>query len=478
MSFLAPLALLVLVCPQGSSPSPAAQGGNTPGGDKALLNTAERAGLHEKFVQYIDADENYVRATGLRDREKAGRKLEKAKEAFDSEWDRLGKKGNLMGSMGDLRAIFDNCFLHKRPSFSYGQLRRETSKEDGSEFSFFLPKSYNPDKPTRTIIVVPGTTTPDGTAWTKSADWFAATWDKSASQNDSIFQVCSPPEKVELDPVPDYSRDGAEADEDTRNRVIFTGLAHLMGNFNVDRSRVFLDFGRGGCGFGLRFLTMFPDRFAGVVLRAPVAVDDIRLGTLHGMPILLLKTAATAQVVDALEKQLAEVSPGTIKVIDTTDEYPHRASTEAIEAWMAEQKRNMTPSKVVIEPNHDRFNRAYWASIEVATPLLAAAPDAKPRLEVEADRSTNRIVVKAQSVESFVLYLNDDLVDLDKDFTVVVNDKAVVEKKIRSFKQLYDGMIVRRDWEYLFPVMYRSTVPKPAADGDKKDTGGDKPEKK
>ncbi|MEO6597764.1 MAG: hypothetical protein ABIP94_23715 [Planctomycetota bacterium] len=470
MSFLASFALLAVVFPQGT---PAGQQGGTasPPAEKALLSASERASLRDKFVKYIDADENYVRATGLRDREKAGRTLEKAKEAFDTEWDKYGKKGNLLGAMADLRAIFDNCFLHKRPSFSFGQLRRETVKEEGTEFSFFLPKSYNPDKPTRTIVVVPGTTAPGVTAWTKSSDYFAAVWEKSAASGDSIFQVCSPPGELELDPVPDFSRESAESEEDKRNRVIFTGLAHLMGNFNVDRPRVFLDFGRGSCGFGLRFLTMFPDRFAGVILREPVAVDDIRLGTLHGMSVLMLKTTATAKVVDALEKQLTEVSPGTIKVIDATDEYPHKGSTEAIEAWMAEQKRNMTPTKIVIEPNHDRFNRAYWASIDTATPLLTASPDAKPRLEVEANRNDNRIVVKAQGIESFVLFLNDDLVDLDKDFTVVVNDKAVVEKKIRTFRQLYDGMIVRRDWDYLFPVMYRSTVPKPAAQN------GDKPEK-
>ena len=40
--------------------------------------------------------------------------------------------------------------------------------------------------------------------------------------------------------------------------------------------------------------------------------------------------------------------------------------------------------------------------------------------------------MKARGVESFTLLLNDDLVDLDKEFTVVVNDKAVTEKRTRG----------------------------------------------
>jgi hypothetical protein len=131
---------------------------------------------------------------------------------------------------------------------------------------------------------------------------------------------------------------------------------------------------------------------------------------------------------------------------------------------MAEQKRNMTPKKVVIEPNHDRFKRAYWVTVDRADPLLGTPAETRPRIEVEADRATNRIVVKSRGIESFVLFLNDDLVDLDKEFTVEINGKAIPETLKRSFAGMRDRMVSRRDWEYLFPVEYKSTVPKPAAE--------------
>ena len=75
--------------------------------------------------------------------------------------------------------------------------------------------------------------------------------------------------------------------------------------------------------------------------------------------------------------------------------------------------------------------------------------------------------VKAVGIERFTLFLNDDLVDLDKEITFVVNDKATVEpKKTRSFRDMQERLLLRRDWEYIFPVVYHTTVPKadPKAD--------------
>lgn len=460
MSFLASLALVSMLLPQGS---PAPQGGGqdpSAGGKAALLTPAERASLRDKLAKYLAEEAAYNMATG-KDRDKASRAKEKAKDAFDDEWKKAEKKGNLMGSMVDLRGVFENCFLLKQPSISLGQLRPEKNKQAQLDYSFFLPKTYKATTPHRTIWVLPGTAAPGNAgAWSKPADYFAATWDKSASMADTIFHVPAPLAGLELDPLPDFSREAGDAEEKRRIEWMWGTFAEVMGNYNIERNRLYLDCGRGASGFGLRFMTMFPDRFAGAVLREPVEVDDLRLGSLHGIPILLLRTAATAAVVDGLKKRLDEISPGTTTVLDAADEYPHRGSTVAIEDWLKDKKRNVLPTKVVIEPNHDQFNRAYWADIDVADPLLTAPADKKPRLECQVDRSANRITVKAVGVERFTLFLNDDLVDLDKEFTVVVNDKAVTEKKTRQFRDLKDRVVVRNDWECLFPVMFSTAVPK------------------
>ncbi|MBX3464119.1 MAG: hypothetical protein KF830_13175 [Planctomycetes bacterium] len=461
MLVLAPLLLapLVLVAPQGESPAPEPM----PGAKPQLLTPPEQSGLRSKLIGYLAADAAYEAATAPKDRERTNKRREKARSDFEKEWERLGKKGNLMASMADLRAVFENCFELEKPSFSLGQLRKETAKEDGVDYSFFLPKGYKPDVPCRTLVMIPGTAAGAGAGtWARPTDHFAATWEKTPLLDDSIVVVVHVPNGLELDPTPDFTREGAEAEEDRRNGAVFSGLGRVMASHNVDRARLFLDCGRGACGFGLRFLSTFPDRFAGAVLREPTAVDDIRLGSLLGMPLLLLKSPANAAAVGALAQRLEAISPGSVTVLDVQDEYPHKAATAEIEQWTARQRRNMTPARVVIEPNHDRFNRAYWVDIDRADPLLGAPLDARPRIEVTADRAANRIVVKTRGVESFFLFLNDDLVDLDKEFTVVTNDKAVVEKRGRSFRDMRDRMVMRRDWDFLFPVMFHSVVAKAA----------------
>lgn len=456
MTVLATICLLSLAhaaAPQGDGQDPTAAAKAAP-----LLSGAEQSGLHDKLVKYLEATEGYDAASGLRDRERAGKAREKAKEAFEKEWDRLGKKGNLIASMADMRAIFANCFTVKAPPYT-GSFREQEVKGEGAKYGLYIPKAYKPETPVRTVVVLPG---PSGTdEWQKPVDCFNATWDKTAATADTAFHVVDLPKRIKMDPVPEFGREGADIDEQKRITSIWMGLGQTMGTvLNVDRNHVFLDCGKDTCSFGLRFASIFPDRFAGLILREPAKSTDIRLGSLVGLPILLLKTEATAAAVDKLKGELDAVSPGSVTVIDASDAFPHKGAADAISEWMGKQTRVMTPRRVVIEPNHDQFNRAYWVDIDRAAPLANAENANRPRIEVEADRAQNRITVKTRGIDSFVLNLNDDLVDLDKEFTVVINDKATVEKKTRSFNEMRDGMARRRDWEYLYPVTYSSLVPK------------------
>lgn len=430
-----------------------------------ILDKNSLASLNKKLQAYLAADAEYQQASGSKAREKASRKREKAKDAFRKDWETKSKKGNLLASMPDLRAIYDNCFTLDRPKNAPGVLRKyvaEISDTMKFDYSLYLPKKYRPGTPMRTVIVLPGTKSPDSPgSWVEGRDYFPKVWPaKTEALSTTVFHIPHLPEGLEMDPAPDYSREGQEAREERRIAAVFGTFAETMNTVNVDRPRLFLDCGRGTCAFGARFVSMFPDRFAGIVMRHPTPLEDLRLGSLTGMPILLLKTADNAEVVSTLQQRLEAVTPGSVTVLDATDEYPFTASADAISAWMDQHKRDMTPKHVVIEPNHDRFNRAYWARIGLMNPVHGSAADQRPRMEVKADRDENRIVVDTQGVETFTLLLNDELVDLDKEFTVVVNGKAVTEQRRRDQRGMQRRMLDRRDWEFLFPVMYVSSVPK------------------
>ncbi len=92
-------------------------------------------------------------------------------------------------------------------------------------------------------------------------------------------------------------------------------------------------------------------------------------------------------------------------------------------------------------------------------PIHTAPLDKRPRVEAEVDRADNRINIKAVGVESILLTLNDSLVDLDKEFTIVINDKAVSEKRSRDFNTLLSYAQQRFDTDFLFPVQLRLGVP-------------------
>jgi hypothetical protein len=261
--------------------------------------------------------------------------------------------------MVDLRAVFYNCFERERPKHGFGQLYPRKIQEEQLDYSFFLPKSYKPEQPLTTLIVLPGLTAPDAIGkWEKTKDYFGQTWDDTPLVDNTIFHLPQIPEGLEMDPVPDYSREGADIEEDRRNRAVLMTFGEIMNGYNVDRGRIFVDCARGNCGYGLRLLTLFPDRFAGIILREPVAVDDIRIGNLRGIPILMLQTDETKATVAALQKRIEEVSPDTVTVVDAKGAYPHKESAPDIAQWLEGKQRNMSPTRIVLEPNHDRFIEA------------------------------------------------------------------------------------------------------------------------
>ncbi len=438
-------------------------------GDKAILSARDQKTLADKLKKYLEAEITYDSAEG-KARAKAGKARRKAKGSFEDAWEKAESKGELLGSMTDLKAVFHNCFSPGKPKHGKGKMYSQ-SMGSGSDLKWgiYVPKKYKEKTPWPAIVSLPS-----GSAgkWSKAIDHFGKTWGGSGMMDTHIVHVPQIPEGLELDPVPDYNRDGAEAQENNRNRAVLGTLGFVLNNYNVERGQIFLDCGQEACGYGIRLASLFPDRFAGLILRDPVNPDGLRFGSLSNLPVLMLKTGDNAQAVDALTERLEAACPGMVTVLDAKGAAPHLDSAAEILDWMTKQRRIMAPKKVVLEPNHDRFKKAYWVNIYTAESLLTTSGDNQPRLLVEADKEQNRITVEAKSVERFELLLNDDLVDLSKEFTIVVNGKAVQETRRRSYRDMQTRMVTRNDWDYLFPVRFVTTVPKESEEPKESDEKG------
>ncbi|GAB4150023.1 MAG: hypothetical protein Fur0037_18440 [Planctomycetota bacterium] len=447
-------ALLVLQQPQ-------AGGGEQ---DKPLLSVAELKSLNKKLAAWIEAKKDYDDAPMNR-RPAASRKHEKAKESFIKEWESRSEKvkTDLLKSIPDLRAIFDNVLPYDRASGSNSIKRLELKDPRAPEkyYALYVPRSYRVDEPLRTVVVIPGRR--GESDWVEAREWFENTWGGSESLKDTVFNVTQVPNDFEFEPVPDFSKEGEDAKEVKRIALVLVSWGVTMKTYNLDRDRIYLDAGHGSTGFALRLATMFPDRFAGLILRNPADVPDIRLGSLNGMPVIAVADGASKAEAGKLQQRLNALKDGSCRLLDATDEYPFKASAPELEKWMAETKRDLMIPRVVVEPNHPRFTKAYWVSIEHMDNIIGVPLDKRARIEVQANRKQNRITVKAEGVSAFTLLLNDQLADLDdpNGITIVVNGQAQVHKRGRDFGRMFDLLYKQKlDTGWLFPAIVECAVPR------------------
>src|SRR5262249_7163360 len=136
-------------------------------------------------------------------------------------------------------------------------------------FWLSVPKNYKADKPCRTVLVLPGQD--DNNNWADGQRYFEATWDKSASLADVLFQVLIISKDVDMSSMPNFAKSGAEEQERQRNAELLQSIGVTQREYNIDRSRLVLDVGKGATPYALRAMTYFPHRFAGVILRHPDA---------------------------------------------------------------------------------------------------------------------------------------------------------------------------------------------------------------
>lgn len=403
----------------------------------------------------------------------ARERLGKSRMAFRAEWDRQNKEGRLLRSMGDLLEMFRTAYPYEKQRGKGKLLMEEQTFRGGlAEFGLMIPKKYKVGEPAPMVISVPGMSSG---SWLAPDKHYKATWDGSDFAKTGLVVVPKLPKDMELDPMPDVSQPTAFAAEVKRMQVTAgAALYKVLRSHRVDSDRVFLDCGKGASAFGLRVATYAPRWFAGLILRDPKDIEGMRLGSLLGTPVLLLKSSDNAAEVDKLKQRLDAVDGALATVLEVSGDAPYTDQTGAITEWMAGVRRNLFQSRVVVEPNYDLFKDACWAYIDRASSISEVADDKRPRLEVVADRESNRLTVKTVNVDSFYVFLNDALLDLDKEFTVEINGVATTHKFQRSINQMIKwsaDLFPASDPSYLFPVRFSAAVPKVEEEDEKQGEG-------
>ena len=414
--------------------------------EKPQLGSSAIKALSKKASKYLETKIEYEDAvgdTGLRLRLQG--QLNKSRADLEKEWDKRSKKVDILASVADMRAIFATAWPSEKMSGS-GVVKIQ--KDAG--YGIVVPKGYRNSQLYPLIYQVPTCTTDDGgSSWERPGDHYNATFGKAEGVLVAVPALDDP--SIDMDEAYEIGQDEAWIKEGTRCGAILKPLNAVLNTMAVDRDRVILDFGKGSNVFALRFASMFPERFAGLILRNPADPGEIRLGSLLGMKVLLLADATTREAADKIAEQLNGLEDGNATVIDGAGEYPYLESAPQVLEWVAGVQRNLSRPHVIVEPNADLIRDGYWVSIgKGMDPLAGRTLEARPRVEAKVDRAANKITVTTQGVSLFSLLLNDALVDLGKPVTFEINGKTVEETFERDRDLLLKKMYLREDTRYLF----------------------------
>ena len=178
----------------------------------------------------------------------------------------------------------------------------------------------------------------------------------------------------------------------------------------------------------------------------------------------ILVPKASAQI-DVLEKGDPE---GYIHELHVQQGRPHWMELDDAAAftWMAKRTRNPYPLKIVWrqEDEEKKMPEAFFYWLKVADSYITAGSGAEAeaerakylgkRITAEISRKNNTVkITKLDYNTPVTIYLNDKMVDLDKNVVVTFGGKELFNGKVeRTLKVMRQSMKERNDPSYCFPA--------------------------
>jgi len=149
-------------------------------------------------------------------------------------------------------------------------------------------------------------------------------------------------------------------------------------------------------------------------------------------------------VMDSLQRIDAEGYIHETHIMKGMGHWMEQADTAAI-SWMTRYRRNPYPERVVWRQEEVVRPHFYWIS--------APNEELAHGKTLIVERKKNEIHIEACDYSGCTIYLNDEMVDLDRPVTVYYKGKKVLKKKLkRTLATLQATIRERGDYRYMFPV--------------------------
>jgi hypothetical protein len=255
-------------------------------------------------------------------------------------------------------------------------------------------------------------------------------------------------------------------------------LGRVFQMFNIDPNRIFLE-GVGSACKSAQTTAMWalPDRLAGLLLRNPSEpLVNKNCGVFPTVVVHGPEGSEKAMAVLAKVKEVAGADRGIES--SAPDLASLEGSFQGLADWLRAAKPRETARSYSWTATFDKDQRcpnSWTGSLLILTPVKREEPTT---VDVTFARDTNTVDIKSTNMGEFVVFMNDELLDLDREVEIFVNTKSVAKRVFeRNAMNMLEHADMFSEWGRLFPAQFRTFVTSQAPGPDKKD-GAAPPDKK
>ncbi len=330
--------------------------------------------------------------------------------------------------------LINSTLEYKRSGFLKGKLNEVKNEMTArgttykNLYHIWLPRKYDARESWPVVVGLhpPGTT---------GKEYFEKTYKGSELADTCIF-LCP-------------TMQGETADwtsNEGRFQILALTLARVWEEYNLDRTRIFLDGSGEGAQQSLTLASWYADLFAGVVARACQPPERLFYTNFKHLPVMLLVGGSDSDNLAAMETMQAEFAKSghpnskLVKVDGAKD--PFLSGVTELNQWVTDQRLVEYPEEIFWSSVDRGYGRAYWLQItrqELGKDLVSS-------FHAKINRETNTIEIQAnENTLKLTVYLNDHLVNLGDAITVSTNGTDWKGTKERSLDKLLKSYWNRRD---------------------------------
>jgi hypothetical protein len=244
--------------------------------------------------------------------------------------------------------------------------------------------------------------------------------------------------------------------------VVLRPFAEIRERFNTDANRWYLEAVGTACGPAQVAASQFlAHRLAGMVLRGPATPVTNANTALFPTCVVRGKTDAPGGAVFAAYQK---IDPAMNSEIAIDDVNTLTAMNDQVIAWIAAHPKRVMPTNYTFTTTITETDGENWTgSLNIVSPGKRGQPTKVTVKYIREDPATklpNTVDIQCENLGEFQLYMNDELLDLDKEVAVFVNGQQLAKKTFeRDLRTMFMIADTFGEWGRMFPAKYRGVVP-------------------